>query len=66
MPARGGEVSISNRIGIETGLMRARPKKKKSRRNWRLSRVNREASNRGRNRSAKSRNWTVMTLTLKS
>jgi hypothetical protein len=43
-------------FGVEGGLMRADGgTKEKSRQNWRLSKVNREASNRGRNRSAKSK-----------
>jgi hypothetical protein len=52
-------------LGIEGGLMWAAPEKKKSRQMAALE-VNREASNRGRNRSAKSRNWTIAKLTLKS
>jgi hypothetical protein len=52
-------------IGIEGGLIVAQREKKRAVKR-RLSRVNREASNRGRNRSAKSRNWTIAKLTLKS
>jgi hypothetical protein len=52
-------------VGIEGGLMVAEGERKRAVR-WRLSRVNREASNRGENRSAKSRNWTVLKLTGKS
>jgi hypothetical protein len=52
-------------VGIEGGLMVAAGKRKRAVR-WRLSRVNREASNRGENRSAKSRNWTIAKLTPRS
>jgi hypothetical protein len=52
-------------IGIEGGLMVAVGEKKRAVKR-RLSRVNREASNRGRNRSAKSRNWTIAKLTPRS
>jgi hypothetical protein len=57
---------LSNIFGIETGLMKAGPEKEKEPSNWRLSRVNREASNRGRNRSAKSRDWTIAKMRRRS
>jgi hypothetical protein len=50
---------------VEGGLMLA-PWKRKEPSDGRLSGVNREASNRGRNRSAKSRNWTTPKLTGRS
>jgi hypothetical protein len=56
-------------IGIEGDLMKAgkAPEKKKSRQNWRLSEVNREASNRGGETALKSpANRTVTKLTLRS
>jgi hypothetical protein len=65
MPSRPG-VTPYGRCVLEIGLTPERPPKRKKSRETRLSKVNREASNRGRNHSAKSRELDEEEITRKS